>query len=133
MKMKIKKPHNYSVIFIIIAIILAILAVSLIQESKWNPYLKNLFWGKKNTMTIEEKIAANKQAEINYNIKKSETIRHIQDYPNMEKFYKNNSEYQKYYTLIYPPDTIGQYIYKPQNVANAASNFSKNIPKSYAL
>jgi len=98
-----------------------------ISESKWYPYLKRKIFGTKQ-MTPEEEEIANKQAQINKNIRKSETMRNIQDYPNVNRFHKNNAEYQKYYTLIYPQDTLGQYAYEPQNVANAATNFSKNFP-----
>jgi len=66
--------------------------------------------------------------EIDHTIKVSENIRKAQDYPNMQNYAKNNAEYQKYYTLIYPPDTIGYP--EPVEVTHAASN---SIPSRSSL
>jgi len=77
-----------------------------------------------------------KHMEIDHKIKKSENIRNLQDYPNMQNFSVSNAEYQKYYTLIYPPDTIGAVNYpnmKPLEVADAASNFSNRFPPKSSL
>jgi len=75
-----------------------------------------------------------KHIEIDYKIKKSENIRNLQDYPNMQNFSRSNADYQKYYTLIYPPDTIGAVNYpRPVEVSDAASNFSNRFPPRSSL
>jgi len=77
-----------------------------------------------------------KHMEIDHRIKKSENIRNLQDYPNMKNFSVSNAEYQKYYTLIYPPDTIGSLNYpnpRVVDVADAASNFSNRFPPISSL
>ena len=86
-----------------------------ISESKWFYNLQRIFGGnyykKKDT-----------HKEINYNIQKSENMRNLQDFSNQQNYSKSNVEYQKYYTLIYPPDTIGHYGGYPTQVAAATSN-----------
>lgn len=101
-----------------------------IKESKWFYYLQRIFGGNyyKKYYSEEEHDAMKKQAEINKNIQKSENMRNLQDFPNMQNFSKSNAEYQKYYTLIYPPDTIGQFGYNSLEVADSASNFSNRFP-----
>jgi len=100
------------------------------QESKWFYYFQRVFGGNfyKKYYSSEEYDKLQKLKHINQNIQKSEGMRNIQDFPNMQNFQKSNDEYQKYYTLIYPPDTVGQFQYDPPEVANAASNFSSRFP-----
>ena len=71
-----------------------------------------------------------KTREIEKNIRVTEGMRNLQDYQNMRNFYKTNAEYQEYYTMIYPPDTIGQLQYE---TANAASNFSNRFPPKSSI
>lgn len=93
------------------------------KENKLMFYFQRILGGNYyKEYTGDEVRTIQKRAEINNNIQKSEGMRNLQDYPNVRDFYKNNVEYQKYYTRIYPPDTIGQVQYNPVSVANAASN-----------
>lgn len=106
-----------------------------IKESKWFYYLQRIFGGNyyKKYYSEEEHDAIKKHIEIDHNIKKSENMRNLQDFPNMQNFSKSNSEYQKYYTLIYPSDTIGQFGYDSLQSVDAASNFSSRFPARSSL
>ena len=104
------------------------------KEDKWMFYFQRVLGGNYYKEYTDDEIRTiQTQAEINNNIRKSEGIRNLQDYPNVRDFCKNNVEYQKYYTRIYPPDTIGQVRYSPVSVANAASNFSNRFPPKSSL
>jgi len=113
------------------------------KENKWFYYFQRFIGGnyyKPYASEVQDEYSsrlneesAKKQNQINYNIKKSEGMRNIQDFPNMQNFQKNNDEYQKYYTLIYPQDTVGQFGYDPPEVANAASNFSSRFPPKSSI
>jgi hypothetical protein len=119
-----------------IVILLSINWFRLIKDNGFILPLQKILGGtkaKKNYSEEDERYMQ-KMAMINHNIRKSEKIRNIQDYPNVEKFYKNNSEYQKYYTMIHPPDTVGQMYYsKESEVADAASNFSSRFPTTSSI
>jgi len=86
------------------------------EENKWFFYFQRVLGGNYyKKYSREEERTIQKKIEINNNIRKSEGMRNIQDYPNIHNFYKNNAEYQRYYTMIYPPDTIGEIPYQPVN------------------
>jgi hypothetical protein len=86
------------------------------------------FGFKGRSRPVHETDLIRRHMEIDHTIKVSENIRNAQDYPNMQNYAKNNAEYQKYYTLIYPPDTIGYP--GPVEVSHAASNL---IPSRSSL
>jgi hypothetical protein len=104
------------------------------KEDKWVFYFQRVLGGNYyKEYTADEFRTIQMQVEIDKNIRKSEGMRNLQDYPNVRNFCKNNAEYQKYYTRIYPPDTIGQIRYNPVSVANVASNFSNRFPPKSSL
>ncbi len=101
------------------------------KEDKWVFYFQRVLGGNYyKEYTPDEFRTIQKTSEIEKNIRVTEGMRNLQDYPNMRNFYKTNAEYQKYYTMIYPPDTIGQLQYE---TANAASNFSNRFPPKSSI
>jgi hypothetical protein len=53
---------------------------------------------------------------INNNIETIATMNQFYDLKNQSQKNQNNHSYQRYYTNIYTPDTIGKYVYKPVQV-----------------
>ena len=89
------------------------------KESRWVFYFQRILGGNYyKEYTSDEVRTIQKRREIDNNIRVTEGMRNLQDYPNVSNFYKNNAEYQKYYTRIYPPDTIGQVQYNPVNTGS---------------
>jgi len=102
--------------------------IVILFAAKWWSVFRGRVWVRGRSTSGCETDLIRRHMEIDHTIKVSENIRNAQDYPNMQNYAKNNAEYQKYYTLIYPPDTIGYP--GPVEVTHAASN---SIPSRSSL
>ena len=85
------------------------------KESSWFEYLqeilgKSFFENNPNNFSAD---ITNAHNIINNNIETIANMNQFYDSKKQQEKSQHNDSYQRYYTNIYTPETIGQYVYKP--------------------